>query len=257
MPRLNPNRLGRACLLVTALSLSLLLALVAGAAAKGFQAKLRVVGSGGRTLAEKTVTTGATSVKTSPKATCFGAGTGGSGKAVALKANTAMGLLARGARTTGALKPLSISDSFDFGLALCGIGGSVAKGSSSWYLKINHKAQAVSGDAAVIRPGDEVLWALAKTTAPSYKYPEELVVTAPHSVKKGQSFAARVFSYDEKGKRKPVAGARLTGASGPTDAQGKTMVTLNGPRRLAATKSGLIPSAKVAVCIGRKCPAGS
>lgn len=257
MPRVKPNRLGRACLLAAALSLPLLLAIVAGAAAKGFSADLRVVGTGGRTLAEKTVTTGATSVKTSAKATCFGAGTGGSGKSVTLKANTAMGLLGRASKTTAALAPLSISDHFDFGLALCGIGHSIAKGETSWYLKINHKSQSVGGDQAIIRPGDEVLWALAKTSAPSFKYPEELVLTAPNRTKGGQAITVRVFSYDEKGKRKPAAGAKVSGASGPTNAQGKATVTLNAPRRLSATKSGFIPSARVPVCIGRKCPAGS
>ncbi len=29
-------------------------------------------------------------------------------------------------------------------------------------------------------------------------------------------FEVRVFSYDEKGKRKPAAGVEVTGASGPT-----------------------------------------
>ena len=51
-----------------------------------------------------------------------------------------MGLLASGAKTIPALRPLLISDAFDFGLALCGIGSSVAKGKASWYLKINHKS---------------------------------------------------------------------------------------------------------------------
>src|SRR4051794_406366 len=199
MPSVISNRLGRACLLAAALSVPLLLVCVVGASAKGFSAQLRVVGTGGRTLAEKSVSTGSVSVKTSSKATCFGAGTGGSGKSVTLKANTAMGLLGRGAQSTGALRPLSISDHFDFGPALCGVGGSVAKGSASWYLKINHRAQSVSGDAAKIRPGDEVLWVLAKTSAPAYKYPEELVVSAPHSVRAGQTATVRVFSYDEKG----------------------------------------------------------
>jgi hypothetical protein len=252
MPRLIPNRLVAACALALALSLSI----VASAAAKGFSADLRVVGNGGKVLTEKTVATATVSVKTSPKAECFGKGTGGSGKSVSIAANTAMGLLAKASMSTGSLKPLLISDHFDFGLALCGIGGNIAKNEASWYLKINHRSQSVGGDKAKIHPGDEVLWALEKTSAPDFKYPNELGLVAPSTAQVGKAFKVRVFSYDEKGKRKPASGAKVSGAAAPTGADGSTMVTLSSPRRLGATKSGEIPSALVAVCVGSKCPAG-
>lgn len=250
MPRFTPFRLAAVC----ALALSLTFAFTAVASAKGLMADLRVVGSGGKVLAEKTVGSANVSVKTSSKATCFGPGTGGSGDSVALKGNTAMGLLASGAKTIPALRPLSISDHFDFGLALCGIGSSVARGSSSWYLKINHESQQVGGEVAKIKAGDEVLWALSKTEAPDYKYPEELVLSAPASAKAGSSFTVRVWAYDEKGKKTPQAGAKVTGASAPTGADGRTTVTLAKPAKLSAKATGGIPSARVAVCIGGKCP---
>jgi hypothetical protein len=250
MPRFTPFRLAAVC----ALALSLTFAITAVASAKGLMADLRVVGAGGKVLAEKTVGSANASVKTSSKATCFGPGTGGSGDSVELKGNTAMGLLASGAKTIPALRPLSISDHFDFGLALCGIGSSVAKGSSSWYLKVNHKAQMVSGDAAKIKAGDEVLWALAKTEAPSYTYPGELVLSAPSSAQAGVAFTVRVWSYDEKGRKTPLAGAKVTGASEPTGTDGRTTVTLSKPAKLGAKATPEIPSAKVAVCIGGKCP---
>lgn len=250
MPRLIPFRLAAAC----ALALSMTLVFTAVAVAKGLQADLRVVGSGGKVLAEKPVTSANLSVATSPKATCFGPGSGGSGDSVQVKGNTALGLLASGAKTTAALKPLLISDSFDFGLALCGVGSSVAKGSSSWYLKINHKGQMVSGDAAKIKAGDEVLWALAKTEAPDYTYPSELVLTAPATARAGMEFTVRVWAYDEKGRKTPAEGAKVTGAATPTGTDGRTTVTLGKPAKLSAKASGEIPSAKVAVCVGGKCP---
>jgi hypothetical protein len=250
MPRITPFRLAAAC----ALALSLALVFAAGASAKGFSAELRVVGAGGKLLAEKPVATKTTTVKTSPKAECFGKGSGGSGDPVTIKGNTAMGLLARASTLVGSLRPLLISDSFDFGLALCGIGSSLAHGSSSWYLKINHRSLPVSGDAAVIKPGDEVLWALAKTEAPDYEYPDDLGLEAPDTAQAGQPFQVRVFSYDEKGRRKPASGATVTGASGPTDAAGKATVTLAKPALLTATAKGEIPSAREPVCIGGKCP---
>jgi hypothetical protein len=253
MPRITPIRLAAACALALALSLSI----TASAGAKGFSADLRVVGSGGKVLAERTLGTATTSVTTSPKATCFGAGTGGSGKAVSIAGNTAMGLLARASKSTGSLRPLLISDSFDFGLALCGVGKSVARGSSSWYLKVNHRGLQVSGDAAKIKPGDEVLWALARTEAPDFAYPDELSLTAPRTATAGTAFGVRVFSYDEKGRRTPVAGARVTGGSAPTGSDGRTKVTLSAPGLLTARHDGEIPSARVAVCVGGRCPAGS
>ena len=121
MPRSNSFRLAAAC----ALALSLTLCLTAVAAAKGLQADLFVVGSGGKVLADKTVASANVAVKTSPKATCFGPDNAGSGDSVQIKGNTAMGLLASGAKTTAALKPLLITDAFDFGLAICGVGSSI------------------------------------------------------------------------------------------------------------------------------------
>lgn len=246
MPSITPFRLAAACALVTCLSLSI----VSGAAAKGLSADLRVVGKNGKVLTEKTVGARTTAVKTSPKATCFGPGSGGSGKSVSIRGNTAMGLLARASKSTSRLRPLLISDAFDFGLALCGIGGNVARGEGSWYLKINHRAQSVGGDQARFKRGDEVLWALAS----SFPYPDELWLKAPKRVGAGKTFTVRVFGYDEKGKRKPVRGAKVTGAKSRTGADGRTRVTLPGPRRLIARKGQEIPSAKVAVCVGGRCP---
>lgn len=246
MPRLISFRLAAAC----ALALLLTLTLTASAAAKGLAAELRVVGSGGQVLAEKTVTGATTSVKTSPKATCFGAGTGGSGDPVSIKGNTAMGLLAHASKSTPALQPLLISDHFDFGLALCGIGSSLAKGKASWYLKINHKALQVGGEVATFHAGDEVLWDLA----PSFPYPDELALTAPKAAKAGAPFTVKVVSYDEKGKAKPVAGAKVTGAGAPTGKDSRTTVTLSKPATLIARMAGSIPSAREPVCVGGKCP---
>jgi hypothetical protein len=236
-----------------ALVLCLTLAFAASASAKGFQATLRVVGANKVVLAEKLVTTADVSVKTSRKATCFGSGTGGSGKSVTVPGNTALGLLADGAKTISQLRPLSISDHFSFGLALCGVGKAVVKGKASWYLKINHKGAAVSGNKAKIKAGDEVLWDLA----PSYPYPEELVLSAPTQATAGVPFAVHVYAYNEKGKRKPVQGAAVTGAIGPTDSKGKVMITLTEPTALIAGLGNDIPSAAVPVCLGSECPAGS
>jgi len=221
------------------------------AIAKGPVAELRVVGKGGKVLDEDSFGVfGEASVKTSPSATCFGPGSGGSGDKVTLKSATALGMLMRAAEFTASLKPLLITDHFDFGLAICGVGGSVATGKSSWYLKVNHKSPSVGGEMVKLHAGDEVLWDLA----PSYPYPDELSLQAPDRVMANQAFQVQVYSYDEKGKKKPASGVTVSGASGPTDQQGRATVTLARPAQLVARGGGDIPSNREAVCVGGKCP---
>ena len=48
----------------------------------------------------------------------------------------------------------------------------------------------------------------------------------------------------------------VTGAGGPTDADGHAAVTLTAPTVLAATHGKDIPSNRVAVCVGGACPGG-
>ncbi len=248
MPRLVPFRLVAACALAIVLSISV----AASAVAKGVTADLRVVGKGDKVLSEQTLSTGTTTINTSPSANCFGAGTGGSGKSVTLKGATALGLLGQASRSTPSLRPLLVTDAFDFGLGICAVGASKVSGKASWYLKVNHKGATVGGDMVKLKAGDEVLWDLA----PSYPYPNELALQAPDSALAAQPFQVTVYSYDEKGKRKPVAGATVTGASGPTDAAGKATVTLDAPGSLVATHGKDIPSPAEEVCIGIACPAG-
>jgi hypothetical protein len=247
MPRLIPFRLAAACALAFVLALST----AAVAVAKGVPADLRVVGSGGKVLSEQTLQAGTTSVPTSPRATCFGKGTGGSGKAVTVKGATALGLLSQAAKSTAALRPLLLTDAFDFGLGLCGIGGSEATSKLSWYLKVNHVNPELGGDAVKLRAGDEVLWALA-----AFPYPDELVLVAPDRATAGQSFAVRVFAYDEKGRKKPAGGVTVSGAEAPTGGDGRTTVTLAKPSRLIARHGKDIPSNRESVCVGGKCPRG-
>ncbi|HET6998214.1 MAG TPA: hypothetical protein VFI03_06455 [Solirubrobacterales bacterium] len=247
MPRLIPFRLAAVCALALILSLSL----TASALAKGVSANLRVVGKAGKILSEQTLSTGTTKIKTSKQAKCFGPENAGSGKSVTVKGATAMGLLAQASKSTAALRPLLVTDAFDFGLGICGVGGNVVSGKASWYLKVNHKGATVGGDAVKLKPGDEVLWDLA----PSYPYPNELALVAPDTALAGTPFEVQVFSYDERGKRKPVAGASVTGAAAPTGADGKTSVTMTVPGPLQAKHGKDIPSPLETVCIGIACPA--
>ena len=247
MPRFVPFRLVAAC----ALALVLVLSIAASAAAKGPVADLRVIGKGGKTLAEGSYGAATATIEASPQAKCFGPGTGGSGKEVTVKGPTALGMLILAAQSTGALKPLLVTDAFDFGLGLCGIGGSVASSKASWYLKVNHENPELGGEMVKVKAGDEVLWALAP-----FPYPDELALSAPDDAKAGEPFTVRVFSYDDKGKKKPTAGAKVTGATGPTGKDGRTTVVLSKPANLIARHGKDIPSNREAVCFGGRCPRG-
>lgn len=244
MPRLIPTRLGAVC----ALALVLLLWFAAVAPAAKVPAELRVLATGGRVLDEETLSTGTLKIPTSPMASCFGNSSRGSGKAARVIGPTPMGLLAQAAAGTSALRPFYVTDAFSFGLGLCTVGGYSATSRLSWYLKVNHRAAQVGGDAIELKSGDEVLWALA-----AYPYPNELSLSGPTEATAGLPFAVRVFSYDERGRRKPVAGATVSGAAGPTDASGRTTVTLVGNGELRATHGREIPSKVLPVCI-QICP---
>lgn len=247
MPRLSPFRLVAAC----ALALTLVLSTAAVAVAKGPVADLRVIGGGGKVLADDSFGAMTASIKTSPQATCFGAGTGGSGKTVTIKGATALGMLIQASKFTSTLKPLQLTDAFSFGLGLCNIGSSKATKALSWYLKVNHENPELGGEAVKVKAGDEVLWALA-----AFPYPAELALSAPTKAMAGKPFGVRVYSYDDKGKKKPAAGVTVSGASAPTGADGRTTVTLAKPRSLIARHGKDIPSNQVAVCVGGKCPKG-
>jgi hypothetical protein len=247
MPRLIPFRLAAVC----ALAFAFVLSTAAIAAAKGPLVSLRVVRGGSKVLAEETLAAGTTSIKTSPKATCLGKGTGGSGKTVKVKGATALGVLGQASKSNSALQPLLVTDHFlsEFGLGLCGIGKSMSTSKLSWYLKVNHKNPELAGELVKLKPGDEVLWALS-----SYPYPSELALDAPDEATPDLPFTVHVFGYDDKGKRKPVAGATVTGASGPTDSTGAAAVTLARPTLLRATHGKDIPSNGVNVCVSGVCP---
>lgn len=249
MPRLVPFRPAAACVP----ALLFLLSTAAPAVAKGTRVDLRVVGGGGKTLTEQFIGAKTTAVKTSPKATCLGVGTGGSGKPVRLKGPTALGVLAQASKITPSLRPLLTTDHFlsEFGLGLCGIGKSQTTKKLSWYLKVNHKNPNRGGELVKLHAGDEVLWALEP-----YPYPDELSLVAPHEAEAGKPFAVSVFSYDEKGKKTPAAGVTVTGAAAPTGADGTTTVTLSAPGVLSATDGADIPSNQVAVCVSGACGGG-
>lgn len=227
------------------------------AAAATTGADLRVVGPDGQTLAEHRQYTGGVKIKTDPDAECFGEGTGGSGDRVKVPGPTGLGIVKDALAMDRDLRPLSVTDAFEFGLGVCGIGGFESQGESFWYLKHNRAGSQVGGDQLRLTDGDEVLWYFA----PGFPPPPELSLEAPARARPGDPFQVRVFEYADDGKRSPASGATVSGGSAPaaTDAQGKATVVVAGPgtAALQATRDSDIPSNRAQVCVNadqKACP---
>src|SRR2546423_2819546 len=242
MPKKMLEPVGLACLLLL-LSLS-----AAGSALAGTTtAHLRVVNTAGATLADQSQVTGDVSIQTDPGAKCFGP-PGGSGNSVNVPGPSALGIVKDASASDPALRPLSVTDQFGFGLGVCGIGGfTFNQGDSAfWYLKVNHVGAQVGGDQYLLNPGDGVLWYLS----PGFPPPNELQLIAPTTARSGMPFKVTVYSYSDSGVRSTVAGALVTGADEPTAADGTASVAVTRTLSLQALHGADIPSNQAIVaCI--------
>lgn len=260
MPKISGSKLFSGCVAVLAMALAL--AIVNSAQAASAPVDIRVLTADGKTLVDHRQYVAPIALRTSPRADCFGQGTGGSGQPVRVSPLTALGALQNAARVNRSLNPILITDhDFGFpGLGLCGIAGPIPSG-EFWFLKTDRRNPQISADQAKIRRGASVVFYRMKfedcDPNPPYACASELVLNAPARVKPGQSFRVRVTAFDDAGKRTPVEGARVTGTGQPTDASGFTHVTLRRGRALIARKQGSIPSSPYKVCVSaalRKCP---
>jgi hypothetical protein len=232
------------------LGLSLVLLLVAGPAnaAENVPATVRVVTWQGEVLLDKKLKTGSTTVKTSRKAGCLG-GSPSNGRRQ-IPGATALGILQQASEKAKQIRPLLLSNAFDFGLGVCGIGDAVAGGEQWWVLKHNHASASAGGEGTVLERNDVALWYLSESY--NQATPSELYLKAPGVVKKKKSTRVRVLAYDDAGKRRPVKAAKIRGTNArPTDSRGYTTIRLKKKSRLIARSSGLIPSNRAVVKVKR------
>lgn len=196
-------------------------------------------------------------------------GCDGSGGTKTISGPSALGILQSAARSAGALRPVSISDKYDFGLLLCGIGNvfAAADGSSYWLYKVNHRLPEVGGDHFALKGGEQVLWyfvdpprGIDSGTAPDFSA-AELELVAPARARPARRFAVQAYEYDAEGRRKPAADVLVLGAGGQrTDARGRARILAGreGWLRLRAVRGRDVPAAPVNVCLRRvlaRCPA--
>jgi hypothetical protein len=253
MPIHLSRPLGGALLLAAALTMS---TFTAGASAST-PIDLRVVAPTGATLTDQVQYTGAARIKTDRRADCFGEGSEGSGKRVKVRGATPLGGVFHATAVERRLRPLSVTDAFDFGLGVCGIGGFdfEVTDTSFWYFKVNHANPQIGSDQVRLESGDEVLWYLTPTFE---NLPAELALETPASAKAGQPFQVRVLQYADDGTRGPAQGVTVTGADAPTDANGRTTVTLSETTEIETSREadGSIPDgANVCVAASKAdCP---
>lgn len=235
----------------------------ASAAPKTVPIDIRVLTSDGKTLTDQRQYVAPVRIKASPKAACFGQGTGGSGASIPLKAQSALGVLVNAAPTNKVLRPTLVTDhDFGFpGLGLCGIGGPTPAG-QFWFLKTDNKNPQISGDQAMVKRGGSVLWYRMPFSGcdpnPPFPCAPELKLKAPARAKPGKAFTVKVTAFDDSGRESPVEGAEVTGAIGTTDAKGRVQMKLDGSRRILARKENHVPSRTLKVCVSEqlsRCPA--
>lgn len=247
---------GKCCLgaLATVLVVLGILAPAGAGAAEDVPVQIRVVTHEGKIVADRDIKTGSTRVPTSSRATCFG-GTPTDGSLLVPKA-TALGALADLSRMEAGLRPLLVTNAFDFGLGLCSVGDHTPTGEEWWALMVNGALSSTGGDTTFLRRGDDVLWFLAR----SYNEPlwEELVLEAPARLGSRGLIRVRVQTATADGSKRPVAGARIFAAgtlAGTTDERGLFAIrpgrSAGGNLRLVARLAGHIPSNRAVVSLSR------
>ena len=223
------------------------------AAAATVPAELRVEAAGGLDLTHGwTYFSDTTTLATDRREGC-----NGSGRRHVLEGPTALGILEYARRHNGRLDPLRVSDQFEFGLLVCGIGESASSATRFWTYKVNHVAPEVAAEQYTLKPGDEVLWTFQDTET-GENTGNELELVAPGTVELGEPFEVAVNQYDFAGTKSPAAGVQVASPGGPvvTDEQGRATLTLDGDAPTAilrATRGTDVPSQPIRVCVG-PCP---
>jgi uncharacterized protein DUF4430 len=152
---------------------------------------------------------------------------GGTGKSYTIDGPSALGLLVQAADFTRALRPVQISDEFDFGKFVCGVGGFEGSDTDYWSYKVDHVLPEIGADQFPIkRSHHEVLWYFVHGLSNSGNELE--LELSDNIVKAGRPVEVTVRQYDVNGQATPAAGVTLQGAGDVmTDANGKASVVFD------------------------------
>jgi hypothetical protein len=138
---------------------------------------------------------------------------GGTGDSYTIDGASALGLLVQASDFTSGLDPVQISDEFDFGKFVCGVGAYEDSDTAYWSYKVDHVLPEIGADQFPIDGShEEVLWYFVDGTANSGNELE--LVLGKQVVKAGKPVEVTVREYDAAGEMSPAKGVRLKGAGG-------------------------------------------
>jgi hypothetical protein len=233
----------------------------AAASARTATAELRVLTPTKVLDPGTTYVVGPESVRTDPNADCNFGGAGGSGDTFEFPDPVLLSLLQAGSEASSQLRPLSVTDEFGFGLAVCAVGGVDDAPGTFWYLKRNHQELTVGADQEPIRNGDEALIYLAPDNFPAPN-PAELELRAPVRAQPGDGLRVKAIvhscvtdpnTFEVTCESAPAADVTVSGSGveATTAADGRATIQVPDRERirLAATRGADIPSERLEVCI--------
>ena len=250
------------CAPVALCALLLLALLPAAAGAKTVRAELRVL-TPDRVLDPGTsYIVGPETVRTDPPPTAISAAPAAAAPSFEFPKPNAVSLLAAAAGADPAVRPLSVSDEFGFGLAMCAVGGVDDQPGTFWYVKRNHTELTVGVDQEPISNGDQLLVYLAPDNFPAPN-PAELELRAPARAKPGEPFSVSVTSHScvtdpnppfaTSCEAVPAPGATISGANGTLttadDGTAQLVAQAAGDLRLTAVRGTDIRSQTLRVCV--------
>jgi hypothetical protein len=145
-----------------------------------------------------------------------------------------------------------ISDEFDFGLLVCGVGDFESSDTAFWLYKVDHVSPEVGGEQFPINSsGHEVLWYFMNTVTGANTGNELFLSVGQKVVQTGEPVEVTVLEYDASGQSTPAAGVQIMGGGNPvTDAAGHATVSFDqtGRQFIRGSRGIDIPTDGVRLC---------
>ncbi|HYH58347.1 MAG TPA: hypothetical protein VD790_03885 [Thermoleophilaceae bacterium] len=184
---------------------------------------------------------------TSQSAACNGSGDSGS-----IDGPSALGLLVQAADYSRPLQPVQISDQFDFGPFVCGVGEHESSTDGFWLYKVDHVSPEVGAHQfPITEDHDTVLWYFVNNESGSNTGDELELVGPPPVIEVGQPVKVTVNEYDFAGKASPAVGVRILGTDAVTGADGTATLVFEEEGRtwIRGIRGTDVPTDAVGLCI--------
>jgi hypothetical protein len=177
----------------------------------------------------------------------------GTGSEKTITGPSALGLLFQASDYHAALRPVRITDQFEFADLVCGVGEYESSDSRFWLYKVDHVAPEVgAGQFPIERSHDQVLWYLVDSAAGVNTGNELGLFVNDRDVQAGEPVRVRVVEYGFDGTSSPAVGVLVQGNEGAvTDGSGFATLVFDEPGRpvIRGVRGGDIPTDGVRLCV--------